>query len=88
MTTGVVATTLTFSGDCNEASCARNITGYVIAGQAAQTMFSAGVGMMAYGMVYQYEYKDNHRYKNRMATLRATPAVSRNFAGASLSGRF
>ncbi len=89
MTTGAVATGMAYGGTCPEARCLGNLAGYLVAQQAAQTMFTAGVGMAAYGMVYRYEYADNHAYKNRMASsLRAAPAVSANYAGASLSGRF
>lgn len=87
ITTGAVSTGLAFR-DCTDSSCMQNVASYLIAGQAAQSMFTAGVGMAAYGMVYQYEYKNNHAYKNRLATLRAAPTVTANFAGASLSGRF
>jgi hypothetical protein len=89
MTTGAVAASMTF-GDrtCTGSSCDRNLAGYLIASQAAQSMFTAGVGMTAYGMVYHYEYKDNLSYKNRLATLRASPVVTGDFAGASVSGRF
>ncbi len=89
MTTGAVATSMVFrDGVCTESNCSRNLATYLIAGQAAQSMFTAGVGMAAYGMVYHYEYKDNRDYKNRLATIRATPTVTANFAGASVSGRF
>lgn len=88
ITTGAVSTGLAFRGSCTDSSCMQNVASYLIAGQAAQSMFTAGVGMAAYGLVYQYEYKNNHAYKNRLATLRAAPTVTANFAGASLSGRF
>lgn len=88
ITTGAVSAGLAFRGTCTESSCMQHVASSLIAGQAAQSMFTAGVGMAAYGMVYQYEYKNNHAYKNRLATLRATPTVSANFAGASFSGRF
>lgn len=89
MTTGAVAASMTF-GDhtCTGDSCDRDLAGYLIASQAAQSMFTAGVGMTAYGMVYHYEYKDNLSYKERLATLRAAPVLTADFAGASVSGRF
>ncbi|MCR9159873.1 MAG: hypothetical protein ACE37F_05950 [Nannocystaceae bacterium] len=89
MTTGAIAASMTF-GDrtCTGTSCDRNLAGYLIASQAAQSMFTAGVGMTAYGMVYHYEYKDNLSYKNRLATMRAAPVLTADFAGASISGRF
>ena len=89
MTTGVVAASMTF-GDrtCTGTSCDRNLAGYLVASQAAQSMFTAGVGMTAYGMVYHYEYKDNLSYKNRLSTMRAAPVLTADFAGASVSGRF
>ncbi|MGH1345771.1 MAG: hypothetical protein ACRBN8_29670 [Nannocystales bacterium] len=88
MTTGAVSAGLALGTTCTDPSCTQNVSAYLIASQAAQSMFTAGVGMAAYGMVYQYEYKDNHAYKNRLATLRAAPTVTADFAGASLSGRF
>ena len=89
ITTGALAASFTF-GDagCSDGTCTRNLSGYLIATQAAQSMFTAGVGMASYGMVYRYEYNDNHAYKNRLSTLRASPTVTANFAGASVSGRF
>lgn len=88
MTAGAVATALTLSRDCDPSRCPQTVASYVVAGQAAQTLFTAGIGMAAYGMVYRYEYRDNDAYKNRMASLRAAPTVSSNYAGASVSGRF
>lgn len=88
ITTGAVSASLAFRGSCPNSSCTQNLASYLIASQAAQSMFTAGLGMAAYGMVYHYEYKDNHAYKNRLATLRATPTVTADFAGASFSGRF
>ena len=90
MTTGAIAASMTFrdGASCSAGSCNANLAAYLIAGQTAQTMFTAGVGMMAYGMVYHYEYRDNLSYKNRLATMRAAPVVTADFAGASLSGRF
>ena len=88
MTTGTAAAAVAFRGPCSDSSCAQNLAGYLVASQAAQSMFTAGLGMAAYGMVYHYEYQDNHAYKNRLATLRATPTVTADYAGASFSGRF
>lgn len=88
ITTGAISAGLAFRGTCTESSCMQHVASSLIAGQAAQSMFTAGVGMAAYGMVYQHEYKNSHAYKNRLATLRATPTVTANFAGASFSGRF
>ncbi len=73
--------------DCSN-GCTDNLSAYLIGQQSAQSLFTAGIGMFAYGVVYGHEYKQNHAYKNRMASLRAAPQVSRDYAGASISGRF
>ncbi|MEM6290135.1 MAG: hypothetical protein AAGA54_02690 [Myxococcota bacterium] len=88
MTTSAIATGAYFNSECIEDGCVENLSGFLVAQQAAQSMFTAGVGILSYGMVYHYEYDDNEKYKNRLATLRAAPTVTPTFAGASLTGRF
>lgn len=86
MLTGALSSAAYGQGCLDPDRCYQQLATYILVGQAAQSMFTAGIGMFTYGIVYGHEYRDNRRYVGRRVSV--TPRFGPRMAGASLSAKF
>jgi hypothetical protein len=79
-----------YGGRCGNNNCLNELRAYYVSQQVGQSLFSAGLGMFTYGLVYRRKLEENMAYlqRARMASIRVAPQVGPGMAGAGITGQF
>jgi hypothetical protein len=90
---GVVgsASSLYYLGQpCRNGDCTNELRSYFFAQQLSQSAFSAGLGILSYGIAYHHSYRRQEENKQRRlsASLSVSPQLQPGGGGAALTARF